>query len=161
MPKKGGTKVDPEKAKEMFTAWKTSKEGIARTLTQIAKLWDELLEIIKENRDAETLEDDFTEHYRFFFFKLQNLYEEMKVPKRPKSMGECEDVEAFDQEVVRVYYFQNKKQEYVCNGKNGAFEEREMGQDSLRMRNLFVEVVVLLKKKGEITETDFLSTAVS
>jgi hypothetical protein len=54
---------------------------------QIAKLWDEILDIIKDNKDAEALEDDFTEHYLVFFHKLQTFCEECKVPKRNKSMA--------------------------------------------------------------------------
>ncbi len=82
MPKKSPVKVDPEKLKAMFEEWKTTKE---------AKLWDELIEIIRDTRDAEnkeadSVENDFTLHYKPFFTKLQMLCDEMKVPKRPKSL---------------------------------------------------------------------------
>lgn len=83
MPKKAKTsKVDPEKLKEMFEQWKNSKEG---------KLWEEILDILNtnrdaENKDAESIEDDFSLNFRLFFFKLQKFCEEAKVPKRPKSI---------------------------------------------------------------------------
>lgn len=51
----------------------------------LAKLWDDILEIIKDNKDAESIENDFTEHYAFFFYKLHAYSEEVKVPKRAKS----------------------------------------------------------------------------
>jgi hypothetical protein len=157
MPKKQG-KVDPTKLKEMFESWRTSKEGMGWT-QRVAKLWDELLDIVKENRDVETLEDDFTEHYKFFFYKLQQLYDEMKVPKRPKSSNEVNCVEAFDQGIIRVYYFQNKKQDYICNGRKGEFEEREIPQDSLRMRGVFVDMIVTMRRKSDMTEVDYQSKA--
>lgn len=43
------------------------------------------MEIIKDNKDAESIEDDFTEHYASFFHKLHAFSEEIKVPKRAKS----------------------------------------------------------------------------
>lgn len=77
--------MDPEKLKEMFEQWKGSREG---------KLWEEILDIVNnyrdaENKDAESIEDDFTLNYRLFLFKLQRFCEEAKVPKRPKSSFAC------------------------------------------------------------------------
>jgi len=83
MPKKAKQKapLDPEKQKEIFEQWKLSKE---------ARIWDELVEIVcetkdVENRDAEGIEDDFTLPFKLFLVRLQQLCDEMKVPKRLKS----------------------------------------------------------------------------
>lgn len=83
MPKKSKQKapLDPEKQKEMFEQWKLSKE---------ARIWDELVDIVTEtkdaeNRDAEGIEDDFTLPFRLFLVRLQQMCDEMKVPKRLKS----------------------------------------------------------------------------
>ena len=155
MPKKSPTKVDPEKLKEMFEQWKLSKE---------AKLWDELLEMIKENKDAEnkdaeSIEDDFTLHFKPFLFKLQQLCDELKVPKRPKSIFLLINkalLEPMEQEVLRTFYFQNRNPIHTCNGQKGEFD-REIVQDSLSMRSLFVELIIIIKKKSEINETEYQS----
>ena len=45
----------------------------------------------------------------------------------------------------------------MCNGKKGEFE-REVVQDSLAMKAIFCELVIILKKKSDVTAEDFQST---
>ena len=53
-------------------------------------MWDELLEIMKDNKDSknkdpEDIENDFVLNFKMFFHKLHQFCDEIKVPKRLKS----------------------------------------------------------------------------
>jgi len=155
MPKKAAVKADPETLKKMFEEWKQSPE---------AKLWDELVEFIKENRsdaglDAEFIEDDFIVNFKLFFYKLQQLFDMIKVPKRPKSIFTFKPyliLEACDQEVIRTLYIDNRSESYVCNGRKIEME-REIKQDSYNLMKTLKELIQIIKKKTEINETDYTS----
>jgi hypothetical protein len=58
--------------------------------------------------------------------------------------------------VLRTFYFQNRNPIHKCNGRKGEFD-REIVQDSLKMKNLFVDVLLVIKKRADMTETDYQS----
>jgi hypothetical protein len=66
-------------------------------------------------------------------------------------------IEAFEQDVVRTYYFQNKTQNYVCNGRKGEFSERATAQESYDRRKTFTEMIAIFKRKNELNEGEFQS----
>ncbi len=64
-----------------------------------------------------------------------------------------------DQEIIRTMYFQNNNPIHTCNGKKEEFE-REVVQDSRNIRGVFIEMIVVLKKKPDMNENDFQSMLV-
>lgn len=149
--KKGTAKLTPEQQKAVFEKWKLSKEY---------RLLSELSDIIGDNkdprdRDAEEMEDDFTFPFKLFLVRFQQWLDEMKVPKRSKSIL-MDYIEPFDQAILRTFYFQNRKPNYICNGKPGEFD-RAVGIDSLHMKDSFCPILTFIKSKNELNETDYQS----
>lgn len=66
-------------------------------------------------------------------------------------------LEPYEAEIVRTFFFQNKTQEHICNGKKEMFEERAISQDSYNICKSFREFIEILRKKQLMAPEDYMS----